>query len=523
MTTRWMILYLDSMRMKTNKLERDERLAEIAWNARTDFSTFLTFITGVKIAPHQREWDEHLQFIGDNPDRGHKVLFIAPPGAGKSTVMSSFLSWMIGRYPEYHYGLISFSQPVATSRSLAVRKILDESMPYRMVFPGIKKDPSQWNKSHFRVKREDISDIHSTLLSSGANGSVIGARFNGLLYDDPHDEKNSDKSTKRLKIWNNYNNSLHTRVVENGWQVFIGTRWADDDFIGRLSASGLILPDNVVFIPALNSKGESYWPEQYPLYPGSEDEDGRVIEEPSKLWSVRANTPEVFYLQYMGDTTGGKTAVIRKVTSFDDRITIERGVTETGYPFVKVWKGDDHKQGDRDQRALLIGIGIDTALKKGNQNDFTVGYVGGLDRDGNIWVLDRIKGRFGTPELVEEITKLYEKWMPYNIWIEDSAQGTPAVQTLQAEMPYIPTETVPIVQGGSYSRANSLTPYLHKGQIRFPIINDWYEDTRYQLTHFGHTEHDDDVDALFVLCDSLLKVRHPGAYSNRPRISITME
>jgi predicted phage terminase large subunit-like protein len=406
---------------------------------------------------------------------------------------------------------------------MAVRKILQESLPYKLVFPGIKRDPTQWNKSYFKVLRDDPSDIHPTLLAAGATGAVIGARFDGLLYDDPHDEKNVDKSWKRAKVWDNYNNSLNTRVVDHGWQVFIGTRWADDDFIGRLSKSGLILPENVVFMPALNKKGESYWPELYPLYSEIRDEDGNVIREASKLWSVREKTPDVFYLQYMGDTTGGETATIRKIVTYDERITIERGTTETGFPYVKVWKGNDYKQGDRDQRALLIGIGFDTALKKGKENDYTVGYVGGLDRDGNIWLLDRVKGRFGTPELVEEIKRLYEKWMPYNIWIEDSAQGTPAVQTLQAELPFLPTETVPIAQGGSYARANSLTPYLHKGQIKFPVLNDWYEDTRYQLMHFGHTEHDDDVDALYVLCNSLFYVRHPGAYNNRPSIGISMQ
>jgi len=500
-----------------DNLIRNERVAELAWRARSNFETFLNFTQNVKIAAHQKEWARHLQFIGDHPNVGHKVLIIAPPGAGKSTVMCSFLSWMIGRYPDDHLGLISYGGEPARERSVAVRDILDKSNPYKMVFPGIEKDPTHWNKASFRVKRKTVGDIHPTLRSAGSNSAVIGYRLGGLLYDDPQDEKNSDKSWKREKVWFTYENSIYTRVIETGWQVFIGTRFADDDFCGRMKASGLILPENVVFVPALNSKGESYWPEQYPLTPEVRDEQGLIVKEASKLWATREKTPKVFYLQYMGDTTGGEAGIIRKVTHHNETITVERGVSESGYPYVRVWVGDDYKAADRDNRALLVGIGFDTALKKGRENDYTVGYIGGLDRDGNVWILDRVKDRYGSPELIDLIKELYEKWMPYCIWIEDSAQGTPVVQMIQAELPFLPITTVPVAQGGSVSRANSLTPYLHKGQIKFSQMNDWFEDTRYYLTHFPNTDHDDDLDALFVLVDSLMRVRHPASYTLKPQ------
>lgn len=493
--------------MNYNKLKRLEELGE---KAQKDFNTYLKFISNVEPARHQAEWIEHLQFIGDNPDLGHRVIFIAPPGGGKSTVMTAYLSWMIGRYPDKHTGLISFSSAPATDRALAVRNIIEKSTPFHFTFPGVEPDLSQWSRSHFRVKRKNVADIHPTLRGAGATSAVVSYRLDGLLIDDPMDQKNNTTSKMREKVWLNYQDAIYTRLVETAWQVCIGTRWSDDDFIGRLMSSGLVSKENVVHIPAITGSGHSYWPEEYPLIPGS------------KLWDTREKTPNLFYVQYMGDTTGGEAAIIKKIVSFQDKITVEEGENGKGYPYVKVWVGDDFKHEYRDRRTLLIGIGVDTALKKGRENDFTVAYVGGLDRDGNIWILDRIKGRWGTPELVDELKLLYDKWMPYCIWIEDSAGGTPAVDTLRKYFPFVRTELVPISQGGTTSRANSLTPSLHTGQIRFKELTEWFEDTKHQLVHYPNTANDDDIDALYVLCTELLQIIHPDNYSNMAKIRFKM-
>ncbi|KKL98335.1 hypothetical protein LCGC14_1825480, partial [marine sediment metagenome] len=36
------------------------------------------------------------------------------------------------------------------------------------------------------------------------------------------------------KAWNNYLMTVTTRLIDMAWQMVIGTRWVDDDFIGSL-------------------------------------------------------------------------------------------------------------------------------------------------------------------------------------------------------------------------------------------------------------------------------------------------
>jgi hypothetical protein len=42
------------------------------------------------------------------------------------------------------------------------------------------------------------------------------------------------------------------------------------------------------------------------------------------------------------------------------------------------------------------------------------------------------------------------------------------------------------------------------------------------LTHFPNTDHDDELDALFLLVDNLIKLRHPSSAFGRPSISVEL-
>jgi hypothetical protein len=49
------------------------------------------------------------------------------------------------------------------------------------------------------------------------------------------------------------------------------------------------------------------------------------------------------------------------------------------------------------------------------------------------------------------------------------------------------------------------------------------DDTEYQLKHAGHTEFDDDPDALFMLLSNLLQAIHPEKYGmGRPKRRVTI-
>jgi predicted phage terminase large subunit-like protein len=450
-----------------------------AEKARTDFREFCRFVLDITPAKHQKPWVKELQKIGDNP-AGKSLCIIAPPGSGKTQLVGvGFTAWMIGKAHARHYGLLSYSDMVGWARSFAVRNLIENSLPFRLVFPEVLPEKKRWGTSEFLVKRADMADPHPTLRAGGLTSAVVAYRLNGLVVDDPHDQKNSATTSQLDKAWRNWEDAISTRLTSDAWQVTIGTRWNDQDYIGRRKEQKGV---KVVHTKALNSKGESYWPEHYPT---------------EFLLTKKYQSPALFAMQYQGDTTGGEAQIIRNLATYDYT------------PQVMTSKYD-----------LVIASGWDTAFKEKQQNDFSVGFVGGMDKYGRIYVLDKVRGRWGLPALLDTIAQTYNNWPQFAVWVEDAASGTPAVQTLMSQST-LPVEAV-YYRGGKTSRAHALAPYLHGGHVLFPKYASWFPETEYDLTHFPNTDHDDELDALFLLVDNLIKLRHPSSAFGRPSISVEL-
>ena len=457
-----------------------QQLIERGKKASRNFREFVRFIAGFDPAAHEREWIDACQLIGDEPRAGHKFIIIAPPGFGKSQIISVlFIDWMIGRYPDEHFGLLSYADNVSWGWSAAIRRIITTSKPYKITFPHVKRDPQSWGSATFRVKRKSIIDAQPTLRAGGTRAAVISYRLSGLVLDDAIDAKQDANTEQRDKAFNNYETSILTRLLDKAFQLCIGTRWSGDDFIGRLmkrKREGW----KVIHIKALDEKGNSCWPP-----------DGKGFGFSKKELEIKEfESPEVFAIQYMGDTSGGKAGIIKRLSPYKE------------VPSMELVKAKD----------LLVGAGWDCALKDKERNHFTVGYVGGLDQQGRIWILDRKKDRWGTPEIIEKIYSVQKEWDPFTQWVEDAAGGTPAVQTIQAETPDAPVELVLPSHGGKRSRAHALAPYIHRGQIVFPKMASWFADAKYFITHFPYAGFDDDIDALWMLVSQLLSVIHPAHY-----------
>ncbi len=395
-------------------MNREANLVRRGDKAARDLKEYLEFVIRIKPAAHQQEWLEACQDIG-NKASGQRYCIIAPPGAGKSVFIGvGFVSWIIGMNPELHYGLLSYADQVAWDRAKPIRDVIEKSSPFNYAFPDTVPDLSSWDRRGFRVQREDLADPHPTLRAGGISSAVVSYRLNGLVLDDVLDVKTAATAKTRKRAYDDYVNAISTRMVKNAWQLCIGTRWSDDDFIGellRLKHHGAPVW-TAIHVPAILPNGKSYWPEQYSL---DEGEDS--------LMEKKTNFPQLFAIQYQGDTTGGEAQMITKIATYDK--------------YKKDQNGRPHAEWVKE-KDLLMGASWDTALKDGQENDYSVMYIGGLDKHGNIWVIDREKDRFTISEIVRLSKKAYMDWQTYNIWFEDSAVGTPAVTTIREEMPQVP-------------------------------------------------------------------------------------
>ena len=462
--------------------ERQQRIKKKARKAKKDFSIFLTWILSrekKKIAKHHKPWIKALQDVAEG--KNDELLIISPPGSAKSTVLVIFLAWIIGNNPTKHYGVVSFADRQAYDRCEAVGRIIKSHPVFHIVFPDVLPDPEQWARTQLRVMRPNLVDLHPTLMARGANSAIISYRFDGFVYDDPHDRKNASKPERRKEVIENHDEVLTTRMVKNAWEIDIVTRFSGDDLAGELIKRGY----KTLRQKAMVGKNEdkSYWPEEVPY---------------KKLKIKKDRNPAMFALQYQGDIKGGSSAVIKRLITYDEEVL----------PALE---------------SLVVAGGADTALKEKEKNDWNIIYVGGKDSQGNIWVLDRVKERCGVTELAHIFINLYEKWDYFNMWIEDAAAGTPAVDVLKTLSSEVPTTLMTPTQGGKRSRAHALAPFLHNGTVRFPANAEWFKEVEYELKHVGLTAHDDDPDALFQLVINLLKIPHWDLLNKkRPVIRLRM-
>ena len=446
------------------------------------FDEFVRFVGGLVPAPHQVSWIKALQEVADHPI-GARLQIVAPPGSGKTTIMVLFLAFMIGRAPDKYHGLLSYADIVGWSRSRAVKELIESSPYYRLVFPDVKPG-IKWGDTEFIVEREAIGETHPTLRAGGTNSAVIAYRINGLLVDDPHDQKNSATGAQREKVYGNWESVLKTRLTYGrknaAWVVIIGTRWADQDLLGRLYSQKGWARVETKALTKTKEGLRSFWEEGFPL---------------EELEKIRYESPALFSLQYMNDTSGGETGIIRRVKCY-----YEQPLDADGKLNMDLY----------DKLDFVTASGWDTAFKQREANDFSVGYIGGLGKDGRVYILHRYKERYSLPELMDVINVSTNRFRLFNNFIEDAASGTPAIQTLMVNNPHIPTEPVPPTSGGKHPRAHSLAPYLHGGHVLFPAYADWFKDAQYNLTFYPYTDHDDDIDALYILVENLLKTVHPS-------------
>jgi hypothetical protein len=314
--------------------------------ARTDFESFVNLVWRYSPMKHQKKWMEELKPVVAGEEE--ELLIVAPRGSGKSAIFVLFLAWMIGNNPTKHYGLLSYADKIAWRRSKAIRNIIQYDPIYRLIFPDIRPDHSNWSRESFTIKRADTTDLHPTLIAAGSTAAVISSRLDGVVYDDPHDEKNSKTPTKRRQVVETWDQAIQPCLEGGAWTICIATRYADDDLPGIFINRGFRFVHQRAITQSYK-KGRKPARKELSYAPGL-----KTLEE---LLQERERNPLVFALQMQGDTTGGTAAIIKKLHTYQP-----------------------HEL--PDLKDLLIQCGTDTNYKDDEANDYCVIYIGGLDKRG---------------------------------------------------------------------------------------------------------------------------------------------
>lgn len=280
-----------------------------------------------------------------------RVMVMMPPGSAKSTYATVvFPTWVMGRVKAFETLLTGWGDPICRRHGKRARQIVD-SPQYRALF-GTHLDPKTSAAEDWRLLNQ------SSYKSSGINSGVAGFRTHGLVWDDlTKNRKEADSETIRNDVWNAYIDDARSRKTPSAWEVGIGTRWHEDEIMGRIlpegysGESGFIKcrDGNVWYVLCLAAENEQL-PENDPL--------GRQIGEyiwpewfTESYWDekkVNARSWGSLYQQRPAPETG----IVFQKEDFKRYSELPKGDTYIGYDpgvsaegddtAIQVWRVDEH-------------------------------------------------------------------------------------------------------------------------------------------------------------------------------------
>ena len=441
----------------------------------------------------------------------NNLLITMPPRHAKSTFGTVlFPSYYMAKKPNRFTMSCSYNTQLSTDFGRQIRGVVEQ------------KNMQQAFKDFHLSKDSRAADVWRTedggaYFAVGIGGTTSGRPANLLIVDDPiKSREEAESMTQRNKTWNYYTSALATRLQpENDGtpprQIIILTRWHVDDLAGRLMQTedwGEGRWEHVNF-PAIKEitsgkMSRRMLPEDDPNYLTSKQYTSispakRTIETKSEepLWGERFPLEELHRRKRLNP---------REFASLYQQMPYVEGGN-----LIKTEWWQKFPEGLTPENFTSLVIGIDTAFKKTETADYSAAVVAGMDRNGDMYIIEIVRGKYDFPELKQRLIRLNNKWRGKGLrglYIEDKASGQSIIQELKREsgISVIPYKVV----HDKVARVNAILPLIEGGRVYLPQTADWLDSFIDETVQFPSANHDDQVDAMTIALDTLSRT-HVGS------------
>ena len=159
------------------------------------------------------------------------------PTHNSEIVSRNFPAWALGKNPDLKIVGCSYSANLAEQFSRSIQRTID-SREYQSIFPETYLNGSNNKSVRGYLRNVDLFETvgHSGFYKVvGVGGSLTGTPVDIAIIDDPvKDAQEANSTTYRQRVWDWYNSVLTTRLHNDSKQLFIMTRWHEDDLAGRI-------------------------------------------------------------------------------------------------------------------------------------------------------------------------------------------------------------------------------------------------------------------------------------------------
>lgn len=386
---------------------------------------------------------------------------------GKSLIVQYWITWCFARNKQCMFCYIAYADKLIKKLSKEARDIIGSEFWISVFGNELRADDK--SKLNFSLnsggKRTGLTagTMSGGILGLDAgNPSAVG--FGGaLIIDDPLPTEAMSSEYLREDAKDIYHAKLETRRrTPTTPTVLLMQRLHKDDLIGHLKETE---PEDWEFIdvPALNPDGTSFYPSRFPV---------------RELENIKARSPYKFYAMYQQDP-----------------------INYGGTVFKQEWIQTVDVIPQKFKKVIITS---DTAMKAGENNDYSVFQCWGLGEDNNAYLLDQIRGKWEAPELLKQAIMFFKKCKTrfpklHRFYVEDKASGTGLIQTIKRQTLI---SICPIKRGANKNkveRANDVTCHFECGRVFFYKFLGNMGELVSELLAFDaemNHKHDDQVDCL---------------------------
>ena len=444
---------------------------EFAWGSLVGFG--LECDAGFRAFEHVRflaSWFERLE-SGDVS----RLCVSLPPRHSKSFLTGFLVAWFLWRDPSRRVMLCSYNDVLAGKLSSHVQGLFRANSGWLGVGVSERLSAvSRWGLEGF----EDFG-----VLASGVGGSQTGFGTDLLVVDDPLKNLEEASSVRiREKVWGWFGSAALTRLEPGGRVLVVMTRWHDDDLVGRLVA------------------GEEGW--EYVCLPALAVEGDLLGREPGV-----ALCEERFSVERLERVRGELGSRLFGALYQQDPVPEAGGLFDSGFEVFWDWKKGEGEGGLGvgglvgaggevvDWGDLVLFVAVDVAGTVSGRADFSVAGVFGLTPQGGLLVVDLVRGRWRSGEVVDRVAGLCGRWGVGVVGVEVSPVALAVVDGLRGRG--LVVRELRLRAGGKLGRAYPLAAGFEGGRVFFPGFDpDWLQVVRGELYRFPVGGFDDVVDCL---------------------------
>ena len=445
-----------------------------------------------QVAKHHRVMAHaiHEQVKGHIP----RLIVTMPPRHGKTQIVTKFqIAWLMGKFPHDSIIMATYNSDLAGDFGREVRAIV-QSETFLSIFPEFELRKGSAASDRLVTKEG------GTVIFVGRGGALSGRGAHRIIVDDLiKDANEADSQLIRDKIWSWWTQVLTTRLMSSvGTSILLTfTRWHEDDPIGRLTD-----PQN----PHYNEEEARKWKIiNCPFFAEDDDSLGRKPGE--ILW------PERF------DREFGESQRRLDPRAFQALYQQQPSATEGTY-FKKSWFQYYEKAPRKEE--LRVYAASDHAVATNQHNDKTAMVVAGVDRQGNIYLLDCVWGRFDAQQQVEKMIELMKKWEPQYWWAEKQHVGQAIgpflrKKKLEAGVSCVVEEVH--AQKDKETRARSMQGLMADMRVFFPLRGWWRLAAEDEILKFPQGTYDDFVDAFSWLGMKVQQMYAAREITHEPKLN----